>query len=121
MTLKITRCSENPIVWPGKWDWRMSNVYNPGALFENGRFYLYERTAGSLRPHHCFVGLLESEDGVHFHHVSDQPVLTPKMVGFPFGSVQDRLSPIRLEYFSDGLGCSGGKPKLFSRVRSRRR
>ena len=36
MTLAITRCPENPIVWPGKWAWRMSNAYNPGALYENG-------------------------------------------------------------------------------------
>jgi predicted GH43/DUF377 family glycosyl hydrolase len=89
MALQITRCPENPIVWPGKWDWRMSNAYNPGALYENGRFYLYERTAGSLRPHHCYVGLLQSEDGVHFQHVSDKPVLSPEMVGYPYGSVQD--------------------------------
>ncbi len=89
MALKITRCKENPIVWPGKWDWRMSNAYNPGALYEDGRFFLYERTAGSLRPHHCFIGLLESADGVHFRHVSDKPVLTPQMLGYPHGSVQD--------------------------------
>ncbi len=89
MALKITRCAENPIVWPGKWDWRMSNAYNPGALYEDGRFFLYERAAGSLRPHQCSIGLLESTDGVHFQHVSDKPVLTPQMLGYPHGSVQD--------------------------------
>jgi predicted GH43/DUF377 family glycosyl hydrolase len=85
----FTRCVENPIVWPGRWDWRMSNAYNPGLLHEEGKFYLYERAAGSLRPHRCVVGLLESDDGVHFRHVSDQPVFTPEMVGAPYGSVQD--------------------------------
>lgn len=89
MALKITRCAENPIVHPGKWDWRMSNAYNPGVLFEDGRFFLYERTAGSLRPHHCQIGLLESLDGIHFEHVLDKPVFTPEMVGFKHGSVQD--------------------------------
>jgi predicted GH43/DUF377 family glycosyl hydrolase len=89
MALKITRCAENPIVWPGKWGWRMSNAYNPGALYDDGRFFLYERAAGSLRPHHCSIGLLESADGVHFRHVSDKPVLTPQMLGYPHGSVQD--------------------------------
>ena len=83
MALKITRCAENPIVWPGKWDWRMSNAYNPGALYEDGRFFLYERTAGSLRPHICFVGLLESADGVHFLHVSDKPIFSPQMLRCP--------------------------------------
>ncbi len=89
MPFKITRCPENPIIWPGQWDWRMSNAYNPGALYEDGHFYLYERTAGSLRPHHCFVGLLESEDGIHFRHLSNLPILTPEMVGSKYGSVQD--------------------------------
>lgn len=89
MPLTITRSPGNPIIWPGKWDWRMSNAYNPGVLYEDGRFYLYERTAGSLRPHQCYVGLLESEDGVHFSHVLNKPVLSPEMIGYPFGSVQD--------------------------------
>lgn len=89
MALKITRCPENPIVWPGRFEWRMCSVYNPGALLDEGRFYLYERAAGALRPHHCSVGLLESDDGVHFRHVSDKPVFTPEMAGSPYGSVQD--------------------------------
>lgn len=63
MTVKITRCAENPIVQPGKWGWRMSNAYNPGALYEDGRFFLYERTAGSLRPHHCFVVFWKAQMG----------------------------------------------------------
>jgi predicted GH43/DUF377 family glycosyl hydrolase len=100
MTLKIERCPENPIVWPGKWAWRMSNTYNPAVIFEDGRFYLYERTAGSLRPHHCYVGLLESEDGIHFRHVLEKPVLTPEMIGYPYGSVQDpRVARIDDTYY----------------------
>jgi predicted GH43/DUF377 family glycosyl hydrolase len=89
MALRITRCPENPIVWPGKWEWRMSNVYNPAVIYEDGRFTMYERAAGSLRPHHCSIGLLEGEDGIHFHHLSDKPVLTPAMIGSEHGSVQD--------------------------------
>jgi len=100
MALKITRCAENPIVWPGTWDWRMSNAYNPGAIWEDGRFFLYERTAGSLRPHHCSVGLLESTDGVHFRHVSEKPVFSPAMIGYPHGSVQDpRVVKIEDTYY----------------------
>jgi beta-1,2-mannobiose phosphorylase / 1,2-beta-oligomannan phosphorylase len=86
MALTITRCPENPLVWPGKWAWRMRNACNPGALYENGRFYLYERF---LRPHTCQVELLESEDGIHFRHVSDRPALSPELIGYSYGSVQD--------------------------------
>jgi len=83
------RHPENPIVVPGIYDWRAVTTFNPGALYENGKFYLYERTAGNLRPFICHIGLLESDDGVHFRHVSDQPVLTPEMCGSKYGSCQD--------------------------------
>ncbi len=67
----------------------MSNVYNPAALYEDGRFYLFERASPSLRPHHCAIGLLVSDDGIRFEHVSEQPVFSPEMLGYPQGSVQD--------------------------------
>lgn len=116
--MKITRCPENPIVVPGKYDWRAVSVFNPAVLYEEGRFYLYERTGGRLRPFKCFIGLLESDDGIHFSHVSDQPVLTPDELGFPYGSVQDprivkidglyymtyALRPCAMGYNPTGLG-----------------
>ena len=90
MTPLFTRCPENPIVVPGMYDWRMAATFNPGVILDDdGRFYLYERTAGQLRPFHCYIGLLDSDDGVHFNHVGDQPIFTPTMAGSPYGSVQD--------------------------------
>jgi beta-1,2-mannobiose phosphorylase / 1,2-beta-oligomannan phosphorylase len=89
MAFRFERHPENPIITPGLYDWRLASVFNPGVLYEDGRFYLYERAAGQLRPFHCFIGMLESDDGVHFHHVSDRPVLTPEMAGSRCGSVQD--------------------------------
>lgn len=83
------RHSDNPIVRPGLYDWRMAVTFNPGVIYEDEKFYLYERTAGGLRPFHCYIGLLESENGINFEHVMDQPVWTPDMAGSPFGSVQD--------------------------------
>jgi predicted GH43/DUF377 family glycosyl hydrolase len=98
--LKFTRCPENPIVRPGLYDWRMATVFNPGVLYEDGKFFLYERTAGKLRPFHCYIGMLESDDGVHFRHVTDRPVLTPEMAGSPYGSVQDpRVVKIEDTYY----------------------
>lgn len=94
------RCPENPIVVPGLYEWRMATVFNPGVLYDEGRFYLYERTAGGLRPFHCYIGLLESDDGVHFCHVTDQPVFTPEMAGSTYGSVQDpRVVAIEGTYY----------------------
>lgn len=85
----FTRHLQNPIVQPGLYDWRMAVTFNPGVLYENGEFFLYERTAGSLRPFHCYIGLLKSSDGVQFQHVQNEPVFTPEMAGSVYGSVQD--------------------------------
>ncbi len=87
--LKITRHPDNPIVRPGRLPWRMAATLNPAVLYEDGRFYMYERTAGGLRPFHCYIGMLESDDGVLFQQVGDEPVFTPEMAGSPYGSVQD--------------------------------
>ena len=80
----------NPIVVPGLYPWRRAAVFNPGVLLdEEGRFTMYERAAGQLRPFYCSVGMLESDDGVHFTHASPEPVFTPAMAGSRYGSVQD--------------------------------
>ena len=101
MPLTFTRHPENPIVVPGLYDWRMATVFNPGVLLDDdGRFYMYERAAGQLRPFHCYIGMLESDDGVHFTHVRDTPVFTPEMAGSRYGSVQDpRLARIDGVYY----------------------
>jgi predicted GH43/DUF377 family glycosyl hydrolase len=100
MPITFTRHPENPIVVPGRYDWRRAVTFNPGVLYDEGRFYLYERTAGSLRPFHCFIGMLESDDGVHFTQVGEEPVWTPTMAGSEYGSVQDpRVVKIEGRYY----------------------
>ncbi len=80
----------NPIVRPGKFAWRRAVTFNPGVIESpDGRVYLLERTAGGLRPFHCCIGALVSEDGIHFEHLKNEPVFTPEMAGSQYGSVQD--------------------------------
>ena len=116
--MKLTRCEENPIVRPGIYDWRKATVFNPAVIIENDKFYMYERAAGSLMPFQCYIGLLESDDGIHFKHVVDEPIITPSMFGFPYGSVQDprivkiedkfyltyALRPASYGYYPTGVG-----------------
>ncbi len=87
--LNIKRCSANPIVRPGIYDWRRVAVFNPGVIAANEKFYMYERAAGSLKPFRTCIGLLESRDGINFAPVGDKPVFTADMLGFPGGSVED--------------------------------
>lgn len=98
--LFIERCPENPIVTPGLYDWRRVTVFNPAVIYDNGRFYMLERAAGTLRPHKCCLGLLESEDGIHFRHVVGKPVFTGDDIGWPHASIQDpRLVKIDGVYY----------------------
>jgi predicted GH43/DUF377 family glycosyl hydrolase len=87
--MQWVRCKENPIVTPGGFEWRKVAVFNPGVILVNGKFHMYERAAGSLRPFKTCIGLLESGDGIHFTHVKSEPVFTGDMAGYPDGSVQD--------------------------------
>ncbi|MCK9479129.1 MAG: glycosidase [Firmicutes bacterium] len=87
--MRIKRCSANPIVQPGGFAWRKSNVFNPGVVMDNGVFYMLERAAGGLAPFITKIGLLKSHDGINFTHVKDEPVFTSEMIGLPYGSVQD--------------------------------
>ena len=89
MSLELKRCPKNPIVRPGTYAWRQAVTFNPAVIYDEGRFYMYERSGGQLRPFHNYIGALVSEDGIHFEHLSEEPVLTPEMCGSKFGSVQD--------------------------------
>ncbi len=90
----------DPIITPGLFPWRQATVFNPATICKDGKIYLMERAAGSLAPHICVFGLLESEDGIHFRHVLDRPVFTPAELGYPYGSVQDpRLVELDGRYY----------------------
>jgi predicted GH43/DUF377 family glycosyl hydrolase len=101
MAIRFERHPENPIVQPGTYDWRRCVTFNPGVILDDdGKFYMYERAAGQLRPFYCYIGMLESNDGVHFTQVGDKPVFTPEMAGSKYGSVQDpRVVKIEGTYF----------------------
>ena len=64
-------------------------MFNPAVIFARGRWWLFERTAGSLRPFICQIGAQVSDDGVNFSLASPEPVFTPAMCGSAVGSVQD--------------------------------
>lgn len=87
--MKIVRHPANPIVEPGKYEWRKVATFNPGVLLHDGYFYLYERAAGSLRPFKTSIGVMRSKDGVSFEHVKETPVFTGEMLGLPGASIED--------------------------------
>ena len=99
--MPFVRHPENPIVIPGGLPWRAATVFNPACLIDDdGKFYLFERATESLRPLKCHVGLLASEDGVHFDLVQDQPVLSPEDFPQPCGTIEDpRVVKLEGKYY----------------------
>ena len=83
------RHEANPIVIPGIYPWRAVTTFNPGVVLHDGTFYMLERACSSLAPLYSQFGLLRSDDGVHFEHVTDQPVFTAAQLGTPLGTVED--------------------------------
>ncbi|MFP4139722.1 MAG: glycosidase [Planctomycetota bacterium] len=88
--MKLKRHEENPIVAPGGYSWRRVATFNPGVVLdEDGVFWMLERACSNLAPLHSHFGLLRSDDGMHFEHVSDEPVFTAAQLGTPRGTVED--------------------------------
>ena len=91
--VQLTRSAHNPILSPDPDSpWQSLVVTNPGAVYDEarGKVVLLYRAAGHDVEHRIYVGLAESDDGVHFTRVSDEPVLAPSTEGAcDAGGVED--------------------------------
>ncbi|TSC78564.1 MAG: hypothetical protein G01um101429_740 [Parcubacteria group bacterium Gr01-1014_29] len=71
----FTRSLLNPVLSPDpKHDWEALKVYNPGAVYHNGRYHLFYRAVGHGQNWHSAIGYATSEDGEHFTRFSE-PIL----------------------------------------------
>lgn len=89
MSELVKKYEHNPIIKAGKEPFRNKVVFNPGVIYENNKYYLYERSAESLTPFKCNISLLESVNGIDFTVVGDKPIITPESIGFVDGTVED--------------------------------
>lgn len=88
--MKLSKSNQNPILYPHKKNyWENLAVCNPGAWYEDGKFYLLYRAAGDDEEHVIRFGLAVSTDGIHFERVSDEPVFAPSVDGPDSGGVED--------------------------------
>jgi predicted GH43/DUF377 family glycosyl hydrolase len=70
----FTRSPFNPIIAPNKahnWEFK---VFNPGAVFHEGKYHVFYRASGSGPDWHSALGYAVSEDGEHFERF-DAPLL----------------------------------------------
>lgn len=71
-------------------EWESLCVLNPAVIYDDDKkFKMLYRAAGKDRTHYIYLGLAESEDGVHFKRMSDKPVLSPTPDNFDSGCIED--------------------------------
>ncbi len=66
---------DEPILIPNKENWWESKaVFNPGTIYEDGKFFLLYRAVGEYENYISRFGLAVSEDGFNFKRVSNTPI-----------------------------------------------
>ena len=75
-SLRFTRSNKNPILVPRPdvW-WESEAVFNPAAMYDNGRVHLLYRAMG--RDGISRIGYASSRDGIHFDERPKEPVYAP--------------------------------------------
>lgn len=75
---KFHKYAGNPILTPRSDEtWQAQAVFNAGALYENGKFYMFFR-AMSL-DNTSSIGCAVSTDGIHYEQPFHNPVYVPRM------------------------------------------
>lgn len=76
--LKLKRYEKNPILKPQKENsWESQAVFNPGAIYKDGKVHLLYRAIGEYEFYVSRLGYATSSDGFNFERMSNQPVLEP--------------------------------------------
>lgn len=101
--MKLTKSKINPILSPNpKNEWEARCVLNPAVIYDDKRekFVMLYRTAGNDKRHQIVFGLAESDDGVHFTRMSDEPIFRPNCNEPEGGCVEDpRLTKLGDLYY----------------------
>lgn len=98
--MKLKKFSGNPVLKPHEENrWENLVVCNPGAWYENGKFYLLYRAAGDDDSHVIRFGLATSDDGFNFKREHNEPCFEPTPDGPDSGCVEDARIVKFDEYF----------------------
>ena len=75
--IKLTRFEGNPILSPIiEWDWQSRAVFNPAAIYEDGKVHLIYRAQSNDGM--SVLGYAVSKDGFHIDENLDYPIYVPR-------------------------------------------
>jgi len=111
----LKRSHKNPVLEPDPTHWWESHsVFNPAAVYDNGRVHILYRAMGSDGISR--IGYASSKDGIHFDERLPYPVFSPtRDFGIPSSSrVYGPLSYSQVAYASGGGWGGCEDPRLVS-------
>ena len=108
------RSKKNPILAPDKSvPWRSSQVYNPGVIYEDGKYRMFFRALGQAWV--SKIGYAESDDGENFV-CAKHPVFEPETEREKNGVEDPRIVKIGGTYFLTYNAYDGDTARLCSAV-----
>jgi predicted GH43/DUF377 family glycosyl hydrolase len=114
--VELSRLPQNPVLSPiaSSW-WESEAVFNPAAVYENGRVHLLYRALGSDGVSR--IGYASSSDGIHFDERLPYPVFTPShdFTTARAGRVYPTLS-YNTQTYASGGGWGGSEDPRIVRI-----
>lgn len=114
-SFQLTKFHRNPILTPRSENfWEATSVFNPAAVYEDGKFYLVYRAQSPDNT--STMGLAESDDGFHFKRYHE-PIYVPRMpfeqkaeAGRLSGCEDPRITKLGDEFFMFYTAYDGIRP-----------
>jgi predicted GH43/DUF377 family glycosyl hydrolase len=105
----ITRSHKNPILSPTSYSWESEGVFNPAAIYLNGRVHILYRAIGANGV--STIGYASSPDGINFDERLTHPVYYPRSdFELDPGSLDKDYNTDK--YSSGGGWCGCEDPKI---------
>lgn len=84
----FTRSPQNPVLAPRKGQWDSVSVFNPGAIYADGKTQMIYRAVSDIGQYISRFGLAQSDDGHTFTRVEENFVFEPEE-DYEIGGVED--------------------------------
>ncbi|MFH1661636.1 MAG: hypothetical protein ABIA02_00860 [Candidatus Falkowbacteria bacterium] len=112
----FTRSANNPILKPVKENgWEAKKLYNPGAIFHNGKYHLFYRAVGSGENWKSSIGYAISQNGEDFQRF-DNPILLGTDDFEKRGLEDPRITKIGNKFYMTYAAYDGITPRLCTAI-----
>jgi len=113
--LSLERFQGNPILKPDhKHPWETKGVFNPAALYEDGKIHILYRAIGESDV--SVLGYASSLDGLHINERLDKPVYVPREPFEGANPSHPHISQSPGIYVSGGGGMGGCEDPRLTRI-----